>query len=85
MFFRFPNRLRRQVLLGNHEARAKWYKALCCPLATQVPMRIALVASRRIEKGEQLFYDYKCFKSAGKVKGLVACHCGTAKCRSWIF
>ncbi len=48
-------------------------------------MRIALVASRRIEEGEQLFYDYECFNSAKKMKGLVSCCCGTKMCRKWIF
>jgi hypothetical protein len=84
--FRFQNRLGEKVEPCYHdEAWAKCTIALSLPLATQVPMRIALVASRRIEEGEELLYDFACFNSAGKIEGLVACHCGTAKCRSWVF
>jgi hypothetical protein len=45
-----------------------------------VPLRIALVTTRKIVKGEQLFYNYYA-KSTGHVR----CRCGDAKCRQWVY
>ena len=59
----------------------------CTLLLLQVPIRIAMVASRDIEPGEELLYNYGSFDSdsAKAFKGLVRCTCGTEKCLGSVF
>lgn len=53
----------------------------------QVPIRIALVASRDIKAGEEFLYNYGAFNSdsAKEFKGLVPCTCGAKKCLGSVF
>ncbi|XP_070989710.1 histone-lysine N-methyltransferase 2C-like isoform X2 [Oncorhynchus clarkii lewisi] len=44
--------------------------------------KIIITSNRRIEKGEELCFDYKYDCVDGQHK--IACHCGTADCRKWI-
>uniref|UniRef100_A0A8C1N5S8 [histone H3]-lysine(4) N-methyltransferase n=1 Tax=Cyprinus carpio TaxID=7962 RepID=A0A8C1N5S8_CYPCA len=44
--------------------------------------KIIISAARRIERGEELCYDYKLTPVADQSK--IPCHCGAANCRKWI-
>ncbi|XP_041698131.1 histone-lysine N-methyltransferase 2C isoform X4 [Coregonus clupeaformis] len=44
--------------------------------------KIIITSNRRIEKGEELCFDYQYDCVDGQHK--IACHCGTADCRKWI-
>ncbi|XP_016320042.1 histone-lysine N-methyltransferase 2C [Sinocyclocheilus anshuiensis] len=44
--------------------------------------KIIISAARRIERGEELCYDYKLIPVADQSK--IPCHCGAANCRKWI-
>ncbi|XP_057189086.1 histone-lysine N-methyltransferase 2C isoform X3 [Triplophysa rosa] len=44
--------------------------------------KIIINAARRIEKGEELCYDYKLALVEDQSK--IPCHCGAANCRKWI-
>ena len=58
----------------------------------QVPLRLALVSSRIIRRGEELLYDY-CggFRhdddsdAPHRTHRLVRCVCGQPTCRRWVF
>ncbi|XP_073705573.1 histone-lysine N-methyltransferase 2C [Garra rufa] len=44
--------------------------------------KIIITAARRIERGEELCYDYKLTPVADQSK--IPCHCGAANCRKWL-
>uniref|UniRef100_A0A672PQZ4 [histone H3]-lysine(4) N-methyltransferase n=1 Tax=Sinocyclocheilus grahami TaxID=75366 RepID=A0A672PQZ4_SINGR len=44
--------------------------------------KIIISAARRIDRGEELCYDYKLTPVADQSK--IPCHCGAANCRKWI-
>ncbi|XP_052467050.1 histone-lysine N-methyltransferase 2C isoform X1 [Carassius gibelio] len=44
--------------------------------------KIIISAARRIERGEELCYDYKLTPAADQSK--IPCHCGAANCHKWI-
>uniref|UniRef100_A0A671RS73 [histone H3]-lysine(4) N-methyltransferase n=1 Tax=Sinocyclocheilus anshuiensis TaxID=1608454 RepID=A0A671RS73_9TELE len=44
--------------------------------------KIIISAARRIERGEELCYDYKLTPVSDQSK--IPCHCGAANCRKWI-
>ncbi|XP_066928719.1 uncharacterized protein [Clytia hemisphaerica] len=44
--------------------------------------RIIIISSRRIEKGEELTYDYKFDLEDDSMK--ISCLCGSTNCRKWM-
>ena len=65
---------------------ARWINHACTPNceADEVDGRIFIKALRRIEPGEELFYDYGLIideRYTPKLKKQFACHCGTKGCR----
>jgi len=65
---------------------ARWINHACEPNceADEVDGRIFIKALRRIEPGEELFYDYGLIideRYTPKLKKQFACHCGSRKCR----
>jgi len=65
---------------------ARWINHACKPNceADEVDGRIFIKALRRIETGEELFYDYGLIiddRYTPKLKKQFACHCGTKGCR----
>ena len=65
---------------------ARWINHSCDPNCetNEEDNRIFVYASRAIQPGEELFYDYKIVPAERRSKRLekeFACWCGTAKCR----
>ncbi|HKW82904.1 MAG TPA: SET domain-containing protein-lysine N-methyltransferase [Burkholderiaceae bacterium] len=65
---------------------ARWINHACTPNceADEVDGRVFIKALRRIEPGEELFYDYGLIideRYTPKLKKQFACHCGTKRCR----
>jgi len=66
---------------------ARWINHSCdpnCATEEDDDDRIFVYARRKIEPGEELFYDYKIVPAERRTKKLekdFACFCGTAKCR----
>ncbi len=65
---------------------ARWINHSCAPncYAEEINGRIYIYASRTIEAGKELFYDYGLVCDARHTKALklaYACHCGARKCR----
>ena len=66
---------------------------MCSPSfrsSDSVPGRVALVASRDIQPGEMLSYDYDTFNLAQEKLGIhmnkiVPCCCHQPDCRLWVF
>jgi SET domain-containing protein len=59
---------------------------LVTQIGAQMPLRVAMVASRDIEEGEQLLFDY-CFffEKDAQGPGHKACNCKHALCRKWLY
>lgn len=69
---------------GGNDAR--WINHSCEPNCEtfEEKGRIFVFALRRIQPGEELFYDYKIVPAERRTKALAknfACYCGSAKCR----
>lgn len=65
---------------------ARWINHSCAPncYAEEINGRIYIYASRTIEAGKELFYDYGLVCDARHTKALklaYACRCGACKCR----
>ena len=70
--------------IGGNDAR--WINHSCAPNCEAIEEgdRVFIYALRRVEQGEELFYDYDLEVDEPRTKALeraYACHCGAARCR----
>ncbi len=67
---------------------ARWINHSCdpnCETFEEKGDRVFVYAKRSLQRGEELFYDYKIVPAERRTKKLereYACHCGSANCRT---